>query len=159
MYKHAKQDYICPFCLLVQGIQNEHNAIKPSDLVHQDEVVTAFIGLRSWPNNPGHVLIIPNQHYENLYDLPAHISTEIQKTARTIALAMKAAYQCDGIILIQRNEPAGGQRAWHYHLHVIPRFEVDNWKLNERQAYPPHERVTYAQRLKTQIQHPNPAAG
>lgn len=152
MYNHAKEGYICPFCLLVQGIENEHNAIKQTDLVFQNDKVTAFIGLRSWPNNPGHVLIIPSEHYENIYDLPINISTEIQQTVRAISLAMKAAYLCDGVILIQRNEPAGGQRAWHYHLHVIPRYQNDNWDINQRQPYPPDVRAEYARKLKGNIE-------
>jgi len=152
MYHHATNDYICPFCLLVKGIENEHNAVKQTDLVYQNEIVTAFIGLRSWPNNAGHVLTIPNEHYENIYDLPLSVSTEIQKTARAIAIAMKEIYVCDGVMLIQRNEPAGGQRAWHYHLHIIPRYENDRWDLNQRQPFPAAERAEYAQRLRVAVE-------
>jgi histidine triad (HIT) family protein len=135
----------------VKGIENEHNAIKQTDLVYRNDIVTAFIGLRSWPNNPGHVLTIPNEHYENIYDLPLSTSWEVQKTAKTIALAMKEAYLCDGVMLIQRNEPAAGQRAWHYHLHIIPRYENDNWDLNQRQSNPAAERAEFAQKLRTRI--------
>ena len=148
MYTHAPNDYICPFCLLVQGIENEYNAIKQSDLVLQNEHVTAFIGLRSWPNNAGHVLIIPTQHCENLYDLPLAAAVEILKYSQAIAPAMKSVYACEGVMLIQRNEPAAGQRAWHYHQHIIPRYEQDNWQLNERQPYSAEERVVYTQRLQ-----------
>ena len=88
MYNHASKDYICPFCLLVQGIENEHNSIKQTDLVYQNDQVTSFIALRKWPNNVGHVLIIPNEHFENIYDLPIGISVKVQKTAKAIALAM-----------------------------------------------------------------------
>jgi len=128
MYSHTPKNYICPFCLLVQGIENEHNSIKQSDIVYRNDQVTSFIGLRKWLNNAGHVLTIPNEHFENIYELPITVSIEVQKTARAIALAMKEAYSCDGTMIIQRNEPAGGQRAWHYHLHVIPRYENDNWE-------------------------------
>ena len=147
MYNHSSEDYICPLCLFVQGIENEHNAIKPTDLIFQNETVTAFIGLRSWPNNPGHVLTIPNAHYENIYDLPLSVATEIHKTARAIALAMKGSYGCDGVMLIQRNEPAGGQRAWHYHVHIIPRYKNDHWDLTQRQPFPAAERAEYARKL------------
>ena len=152
MYNHAPKNYICPFCLLVQGIENEHNSIRQTDLVYQNDIVTSFIALRKWPNNAGHVLTIPNEHYENIYDLPITISAEIQKTVRAIALAMKEVYSCDGIILIQRNEPAGGQRAWHYHLHVIPRYENDNWQHSQRQPFSADERAEYAEKLKTKIE-------
>ena len=151
MYNHAPKDYICPFCLLVQGIENEHNQIKRTDLVYQNDQVTSFIGIRKWPNNVGHVLIIPNEHFENLYDLPIEVSVEIQKTAKAIALAMKEVYACDGMTLLQRNEPAGEQRAWHYHLHVIPRYENDNWHLSQRQSFPADERANYALRLRAKL--------
>lgn len=152
MYTHAPQDYICPFCLLVRGIENEHNAIKQTDLVYQDDNVTSFIALRKWPNNAGHVLTIPNQHFENIYDLPIEVSVEIQKTARAIALAMKEVYSCEGVMLLQRNEPAGGQRAWHYHLHVIPRYENDNWDHSQRLPFPADERAEYALKLRARIE-------
>jgi len=151
LYTHAPDDYICPFCLLVKGIENEHNSIAQSDLVYQDKQVTSFIALRKWPNNAGHVLVIPNEHYENIYDLPIDASLEIQKHARDIALAMKSVYRCHGITLIQRNEPAGEQRAWHYHLHIIPRYDNDNLFQTERQPFPKSERAEYAKRLSEEL--------
>lgn len=152
MYNHAPIDYICPFCLLVQGVENEHNRVKMTDLVYQNNHVTSFIGIRKWPNNIGHVLIIPNEHYENIYDLPKKVSLEIQKTAKAIALAMKDVYSCDGVMLLQRNEPAGEQQIWHYHLHIIPRYENDDLDLSHRQPFPADERAKYALRLKANLE-------
>jgi histidine triad (HIT) family protein len=85
MYYHAPIDHIWPFCLLAKDVENEHNRIKQTDLIYQNDFVTSFIGLRKWPNNAGHVLTIPNDHFENLYDLPITISTEIQITAKAIS--------------------------------------------------------------------------
>jgi SAM-dependent methyltransferase len=65
---------------------------------------------------------------------------------------MKDVYQCDGVMLIQRNEPAGGQLAWHYHLHVIPRYENDNWDQCQRQAFPADERAEYARKLRAKVE-------
>ena len=151
MYNHAPKGYICPFCLLVQGIENEHNSIRQTDIVFQNEHITSFIGLRKWPNNVGHVLTIPNEHFENIYALPPGITVEIHKAAKAIALAMKAAYSCDGVMLIQRNEPAAGQLAWHYHLHTIPRYEGDDWKHSERLPFPANERAEYASRFRNSL--------
>jgi histidine triad (HIT) family protein len=138
--------------LLVQGIENEYNSIRQTDLVYQNDRVTSFIGIRKWPNNAGHVLTIPNEHFENIYDLPIEVSVEIQKTAKAIALAMKDAYSCDGVMLLQRNEPAGEQRTWHYHLHVIPRYENDNWQLSQRrQPFPAVERAECVLRLRAKL--------
>ncbi len=126
--------------------------MKRSDIIHQNGQVTAFIAIRRWPNNVGHVLIIPNAHFENIYDLPIGISTEIHKIAKAIVLAMKDAYSCDGVMLRQHNEPAGEQRIWHYHLHVIPRYENDNLHLSQKEPFPVNERAEYALRLSAKIQ-------
>jgi histidine triad (HIT) family protein len=151
MYNHAPKDYICPFCLLVRGIENEHTSIKQSDLVYHNDHVSSFIALRKWPNNVGHVLVIPNKHFENIYELPIGISLEIQKTAKVIALAMKEEYSCDGLLLLQRNEPVGEQRIWHYHLHIIPRYANDNFHLTQRELFPADERAKFARRLRNKL--------
>ena len=151
MYNHAPNDYVCPFCFLVKGIENEHNSVKQTDIVYQNDEVTSFIAMRKWPNNVGHVLIIPNQHFENIYDLPMEFAGKIQEVARITAIAMKTAYSCDGIMLRQHNEAAGEQLIWHYHLHVIPRYENDNLHLSQKQPFPASERAEYALKLRTNV--------
>ena len=135
----------------MKGVENDINQVKQSDIVYQDKNVTAFMALRKWPNNAGHVLVIPNAHFENIYTLPGDLSAMLQETAKTIALAMKQVYACGGILLLQRNEPAGEQRTWHYHLHVIPRYENDAFHSSQRLPFPAHERAIYAHRLRTSI--------
>ena len=95
MYNHAPPEYICPFCLLVQGKENIQSQLKQTDIVFQTADITAFMATRKYPNNQGHVLIIPNEHFENIYDLPSALSSKIHSLSRDIALAMKAEYQCE----------------------------------------------------------------
>jgi histidine triad (HIT) family protein len=102
---------------------------------------------RRWPNNQGHVLIIPNKHFENIYDLPLSISSEIHALSRNIALAMKSEYQSDGVMLRQHNEPAGDQNIWHYHLHVIPRYQNDDFYNTQKIPFAVTERALYAKKL------------
>jgi histidine triad (HIT) family protein len=147
MYNHAPDDYICPFCLVARRVENEHVLTVAEDIVWQDDVVTAFIGAGQWPNNRGHVIIIPNQHFEHIYDLPLHLATRIHELARAVALAMKAAYACAGVSTRQHNEPAGNQDVWHYHLHVFPRYPQDHLYTTEKARMPPEERAKYARRL------------
>ncbi len=147
MYNHAPADYTCLFCCLVQNIACDHNQLQKSDIVHQNEFVTAFIAARRFPNNQGHVLVIPNQHFENIYDLPMELGVEIYALVRTIALAMKATYRCDGILIQQHNEPAGGQNVFHYHVHVIPRYNDDKFDFKQKMSFPAQERVTFAKLL------------
>jgi histidine triad (HIT) family protein len=68
MLSHAPSDYRCPLCNVVNGGETERN--RQADIVLRDELTTALIAPKWWPDNRGHVLVIPNQHYENLYDLP-----------------------------------------------------------------------------------------
>jgi histidine triad (HIT) family protein len=148
MYHHAPPDYVCPFCLLIQGKESMESPLKLTDIVFQNADVTAFIATRKYPNNQGHVLIIPNGHYENIYDLPLDLSLKIQTSSKDIASAMKSEYQCDGILLQQHNEPAGDQHIWHYHLHVIPRYHGDDFHNAQKLPFEAAERAKYAQRLR-----------
>ena len=148
MYNHASPDYLCPFCLLVQGKDSPKSQLKSTDIVFQTADVTAFMATRKYPNNQGHVLVIPNKHFENIYALPDDISAKVHALSRDVALAMKSEYQCDGIMLRQQNEPAGDQSIWHYHLHVIPRYQNDDFHNAQRSPFEVDERAEYAQRLK-----------
>jgi len=148
MYHHAPKNYICPFCLLVQSIENEHVLTSQDEVIYRDSHITAFISAGCWKNNKGHVVIIPNAHYENIYELPDDISAKIYAFARRVALALKAVYQCDGVSTRQHNEPSGNQDVWHYHLHVFPRYEGDQLYLCKREWLPPDERRVYAQKLR-----------
>ena len=147
MYNHAPLEYDCPFCLLVQGKESLQGQLKQTDIVFRTADVTAFMATRKYPNNQGHVLVIPNEHFENIYDLPLALSSKIHILSRDIALAMKAEYQCDGITLRQHNEPAGDQNIWHYHLHVIPRYQNDDFHCAQKTPVEVNERALYAQKL------------
>jgi len=147
MYNHAPDDYVCPFCRIVQKLDED----RIPDIVYQNEDITVFIGLDHLPNNLGHAIIIPNQHFENIYDLPIHIATQIHECARELALAFKESYSCDGITIQQHNEPASDQVVWHYHLHVIPRFKNDNLYNCQPLKLTANERAKYAKRLRTQL--------
>lgn len=147
MYNHAPEDYLCPFCRIVrEGAAGENN-----ELVYQDEAVTAFMSSHDSPGNPGHVLVIPNEHYENIYDLPAPVAAKIHECARVVALAMKSAYGCDGITLRQNNEPHGGQDVWHYHLHIYPRYEDDNFPRVEKVLTRKEKRLECARQLRAHL--------
>jgi len=148
MYSHAPEGYICPFCLVVQGVENEHVLTFQEEVVFRDDHITAFIPAHCWENNKGHVLIIPNAHYENIYELPDDISAKIHAFERRVALALKAVYCCAGVSSRQHNEPCGNQDVWHYHLHVFPRYAGDQLYLCKREFLPPEERRVYAQKLK-----------
>ena len=78
-----------------------------------------------WPRNEGHVLVVPTEHVENIYDMPGELAASVHETARKVAIAFMETYGCDGTSTRQHNEPGGNQEVWHFHVHVFPRYEGD----------------------------------
>ena len=110
----------CVFCEIIAG-----NI--PASTIYEDEHVFAFMDIA--PANPGHTLVIPRQHYRNIFDMPTEIGSKIMQTSILIANAIKAALNPDGLNLFQSNEAAGFQTVFHFHLHLIPRWEGDPLRL------------------------------
>jgi histidine triad (HIT) family protein len=150
MYSHAPSDYVCPICLGVNGVESDQTLLRLTDIVYIDEFVTAFINSFWIKGNEGHVIVVPNEHYENLYDLPSDLGIHIFNISKKIAIAMKDAYKCDGITLLQNNEPAGNQHAFHYHLHIFPRYDGDHLHANmmDKQLADPATRQVFATKLR-----------
>ena len=148
MFNHQPPNYTCPFCVLIHGGEGKNNS--QQDIVYRDIDVLAFISPRCWPNNPGHVIIVPTAHYENIYDLPSTCAASIHNAAKKIAMAFKHAYSCDGVSTRQHNEPAGGQDVWHYHLHVFPRYKDDDLYRStaDKNYLSAEKRMAYASRLR-----------
>lgn len=148
MISHQPKDYLCPFCDWLNG--NETELKQNSDIVYQNDTATAFIAPKWWLNNPGHVIIIPNKHFENIYDIPDSLLGDLFNTSKRIAIAIREAYDCTGTSLRQHNEPDGNQDVWHFHVHVFPRYKDDDlYKNHEQKKYvSPAERKVYADRLR-----------
>jgi histidine triad (HIT) family protein len=93
----------------------------PSTRVYEDDSVLAFMDVM--PQADGHTLVMPKTPSRNLLDADpatlASLMTAVQKVAR----AVKAAFNANGVTVIQFNEPAAGQTVFHLHVHVIPRFD------------------------------------
>jgi histidine triad (HIT) family protein len=123
----------------------------PEDVVYKNKSVTAFIAPTGWFNNMGHVLVIPNTHYENIYNVPDEEIAEVYKAVKKIAIAIRSTYDCDGISTRQHNEPAGDQDLWHFHAHVYPRYKGDELYLNheKRGFVDAATRAPYAKKLRT----------
>lgn len=126
MYNHAPTDYVNPFKLLLEGKLVPKYGVEKEFIFYRDEYITAFVPTSSEPANQGNALVIPNEVYENLYDISDEVLAKIHIFSKRLALAMKELYPCDGVSVRQHNEPAGYQEVWHYHLHVIPRYSEDN---------------------------------
>jgi len=127
MYSHVADDYGCPVCRGLGGGGGSAELIHDSDIVGRNELVAAAVCTHFLRGNPGHVIVVPVRHLENLYAMPERELHACIDMAQAVALAMKRHYAAAGITLRQNNEPAGSQTAFHFHLHVIPRYEGDGY--------------------------------
>lgn len=112
----------CIFCKIANGEISHHK-------VYENDQVLVFLDLN--PVNEGHVLIIPKDHYENIYEIPEDMLNNLIKTAKMMSLVIKKTMQADGINVYMNNEKAAGQIIYHAHIHIIPRFLNDGftyWK-------------------------------
>lgn len=102
----------CPFCAIVAGQQD-------ASIVAESPAAIAFLDLRQAV--PGHVLVVPRQHVETIFDLDPALGGELMALATRIAQALQASLAPPGLNLWQSNGAAGGQEVPHLHLHVQPR--------------------------------------
>lgn len=148
---HAPPAYQCPFCAIVDGIERDDVATTQAEVLVRTTCVTAFVSSNQWLNNAGHVLIVPNQHIENLYELPTLLAAPLLELSQRIAMGLKATFNCPGVSTRQHNEPHGGQDVWHYHVHVFPRYENDGLYGATRQNVEVHKRIRQAEQIRQHL--------
>jgi histidine triad (HIT) family protein len=146
VHNHEPQGYRCVFCDYLNGRFNDQ--VQDSHVVERTGQSLAFVSPRWWVNNEGHVIVVPAQHVENLYDLTEPMATPLLAAVRRAALALKSAYGCAGTSVRQHNEPAGDQEIWHLHVHVFPRHADDGLYGSPFRRAEPAEMDSYASRLR-----------
>lgn len=121
------KDNNCIFCKLANGDI-------PTNYIYEDEDFKVI--LDASPATKGHALILPKNHYANIYEIDDEVVAKAAKLAKKIMIHEKEVLGCDGYNLVQNNEPAAGQTVFHFHMHLIPRYEdandkaMINWKPN-----------------------------
>lgn len=151
MHNHPQNNYNCPICLGNSGTENDDTLLRQADLVFHDHLVTVWLNSFWIKGNEGHIIIVPNEHFENIYDLSDDVGRRIFEVSKLMSKAIKETYYCDGITLRQNNEPAGDQHAFHYHLHIFPRYKDDNFnqELTKKSFLSnPEDRTEYVEKLK-----------
>ena len=148
MRSHEPRGYVCPFCALVAGGETEWN--KQSDVVFRDDTTTAFISPKWWDAAPGHLLVVPNEHYENVYAIPHDALAGVYRTAKVLAAALTSGSGTEGTSMRQHNEPGAGQDVWHFHVHVFPRRGDDRLYERNSETHLPtlEQRRILAERLR-----------
>ena len=110
----------CLFCGIVDGSV-------PSEMIDSDERTVAFMDIA--PATPGHALVVPRNHSADLLEIGAEDLTATTLAAQRLARRMKDALDADGIDLINACGAAAWQTVFHFHIHVVPRYEDDPLKL------------------------------
>ncbi|MFV0342084.1 MAG: HIT family protein [Anaerocolumna sp.] len=117
-----------------------------STTIYEDEWVKAIMDIS--PANKGHVIIISKKHCENIFDLDEEATEKIFITVKKIAVILKEELQCDGINILQNNGKAAGQTVFHFHIHIIPRYEEDNVTIDwEYESYKEGELKALGEKL------------
>jgi len=114
------RDDNCIFCKIVNGDI-------PSKMLYEDGEFKVILDLG--PETKGHALILPKNHYRNLYELPDDMASKVMLLAKKMASQMTDKLECDGFNLVQNNGEAAGQTVFHFHLHLIPRYNEDGQTL------------------------------
>src|SRR5689334_3229351 len=96
----------------------------PAIKIYEDDQTLAFMDIS--PASRGHMLVISKAEYPDLYEIPPDALAAVARTTQRVAGALRAALKPDGLNVIQNNGAASGQTVFHYHVHLIPRWEADN---------------------------------
>ena len=145
MYLHEPIGYNCHFCAIVAGTED------PRPIVWRDQHCIAIIARFHHPKNLGAILLCSLEHFENIYVLPDLIGAHLFGVSKRLAIALKGALSSDGVSTRQHNEPAGSQEVWHYHQHIVPRYEGDDFYAERGSLMPLEQRVQYAERIKAAL--------
>lgn len=104
----------CVFCRIAR--KEEH-----ASFVYEDKDVVAFLDSR--PVNEGHTLVVPRKHYENMFEVPDEEVANLFKIVKKLAYGISKSEKAEGISIVQNNGEAAHQLIFHFHVHIIPRYE------------------------------------
>ena len=107
------KDTNCIFCKIIAGEI-------PSNVIYEDDEFKVILDVN--PATKGHALILPKEHYANLFEIDEEVAARAMKLAKKLAGHMTERLQCDGFNLLQNNHEAAGQTVFHFHMHLIPRY-------------------------------------
>jgi diadenosine tetraphosphate (Ap4A) HIT family hydrolase len=124
---------LCVFCEIVAGRVE-------SSVVHDDDRVLAFMDLN--PISPGHLLVIPKEHGAALADVDPDDGARLFRVGQALAAAVRrTGLRAEGVNLFLADGEAAGQEVFHTHLHVLPRFAGDGFRLQLTSASPSRDEL------------------
>ena len=107
-------------CLFCKISKNEI----PSESIFENSKIKVIVD--RFPGNKGHVLIVPKQHIENIFEIDPAYAGRLFELAAKVAVIVKNTFNVENVNIVQNNGPLAGQTVNHFHIHVIPRYENDN---------------------------------
>lgn len=122
----------CIFCKLANGII-------PTNYIYEDDDFKVI--LDAGPATKGHSLILPKEHYADIYELPSDLAGRAFTLAKKIAAHNTTVLKADGFNIVQNNGETAGQTVFHFHLHLIPRFKGDGQKIGWNPGKPTDEEL------------------
>jgi histidine triad (HIT) family protein len=114
------EDEDCIFCAIASGEG-------PGEIVQEDEHTVAFMDINPWTR--GHALVIPRKHAKNIFEIEDEELARVMSAVKRLATRIRDSLDADGINLLNSAEPAAWQTVFHFHVHVIPRYEDDPLQL------------------------------
>ena len=123
----------CIFCKIAAGEI-------PSNTIYEDDSFRVILDLG--PATRGHALVLPKNHYADLFEIPEDVLADAAKVAKKVAGTMKEKLSCDGLNLVQNNGETAGQTVMHFHLHIIPRYKDDGQHILWKPTSPSAEELT-----------------
>ncbi|MCI8390679.1 MAG: HIT family protein [Roseburia sp.] len=104
----------CIFCKISSGEI-------PSNTIYEDEEFRVILDLA--PAAKGHALIIPKEHFADIYEITEEVACSAMKLAKRMAVHMTEVLGCEGFNILQNNHEVAGQTVFHFHMHLIPRYQ------------------------------------
>lgn len=130
----------CIFCKIAAGEI-------PSKTLYEDGQFRVILDMG--PAAKGHALILPKDHYGDIYEIPEAVAGDVMKLAKKMAGLMTEKLQCDGFNLVQNNGEAAGQTVSHFHMHLIPRYKNDGQKIGWKPGEPSQEELEEVKNIIT----------
>ncbi|MCO5163426.1 MAG: HIT family protein [Mesorhizobium sp.] len=121
----------------------------PAHKLYEDTDTFAFMDIM--PRGDGHCLVIPKAPSRNILDIDTRALAAVYATVQKLAVAVKKAFDADGVTIQQFNESAGGQVVFHTHVHVIPRFEGVSLKPHSGQMEKPEILAANADKIRAAL--------
>lgn len=112
---------MCIFCKIINGEI-------PCYKVYEDNDFLAFLDLSQ--ATKGHTLVVPKEHFKNIFDLSDELSSKMLYVVKQVSLLLKEKLNIDSVNLLNNSGQLAGQTVSHFHIHIIPRYQDDKINLS-----------------------------